>query len=94
MDFMRKKVLNNINDIQLDFQKTKEALKVDIHDIKCKVDHHEEAKEVVHDEIDQEEIVIIEQPKPILKPNRGRRLKSAVNQVKISNKFPSKTPKA
>ena len=89
MDFMRKKVLNNINDIQLDFQKTKEALKVDIHDIKCKMDHHdgERGEMHTHNEIEQEDIVIME-PKPILKNNGGRRLKSAVNQVKNKNKIP------
>ena len=44
------------------------------------MDHHEENKAEIHHhtEIEQEDIVIME-PKPILKNNGGRRLKSAVN---------------
>ena len=51
--------------------------------------HHEEKKTEMdhHTEIEQEDIVIME-PKPILKNNGGRRLKSAVNQMKIKNKIP------
>jgi hypothetical protein len=84
MEIVRKKVTVNISDMQLDFEKTRNELKADFHNLSCKLDHPH-----ISDTVDSEFVKIVEQStKPKLKPNR--RLKSAVVKTQIVNHFQKK----